>query len=62
MSEAEVLDKLSNMNLNIDSATAVQIAEQYIQFKYVDMGLGFVCVMALLIGAGFVIKKIMEDM
>jgi len=54
----EVLENIKDLNLNIDSNSAVQIAEQYFQYKYVDMGLGTLCFFVFLAAAVYAVKII----
>ena len=49
------LEDLKNVQVNLDSATAQQIADQYIRYKYIDSAMGFICVMTMLLGCAFIV-------
>lgn len=58
MEEQKILDALTN--INIDSETAEIIMSQWIAFKYIDTILGFICCMTMVLGMGWLIWSIFK--
>jgi len=54
----EVLEQLKNVNLNIDSASAVQIASEYFTYKYVELGVTMLLVTGMFALGAYIVKKI----
>jgi len=56
--DKELLQALGNININSESA--VQIAEQYIMFKYVDSAMAFVLLFGIFVIMPCVVVKILK--
>ena len=54
----EVLDKISQMDLNINSETAYKIAHEYIQFQYFNKIFSNLCIFIAMFGIVFLVFKI----
>ena len=58
MEHNEIMDKLSNLNIN--SETAEAIAEDYIQYLYFSTALEFALVVSFIFGLGFFALKLIK--
>ena len=54
----EVLEQISKLNLDINSDTALAIADKYITYLYVEQGVAVTLVLSLTAVCAYAIKKL----